>query len=205
MSASRRSTPIGGEDAINNLDKQSILLLRRYQVAAKRALRTTIPTITDRIVVRIPGHWPTYQDLSEIGTQKAPPPFTFPESGLFTQVDCPSGADQLLVSGLAHQKFSICQTFLGPPASAIANMRPFGDGIACQTSGLLDLSRTAALPSSETLNKALSRSKLCQDTRSRFPSADQFTPIRPFHPFTTRSRVWPVEVERSWILSWLEP
>ena len=86
MSASRRSTPIGGEDAINNLDKQSILLLRRYQVAAKRALRTTIPAITDRIVVRIPGHRPTYQDLSEIGTQKAPPPFTFPESGLYGQV-----------------------------------------------------------------------------------------------------------------------
>ena len=107
--------------------------------------------------------------------------------------------------GFAHQKFSICQTFLGPPASAIANMRPFGDGNAFQISGLLDLTKTVALPSSETFNKALSRSKLCQDTRSRLPSADQLTPIKPFHPFTTRSCAWPVEVERSWILSWLEP
>jgi hypothetical protein len=81
----------------------------------------------------------------------------------------------------------------------------FGDGTAWQISGLLDLSRTVPLPSNETFNKAPSRSKLCQDTRSCFPSADQLTPIKPFHPFTTRSRVWPVDVERSWILTWLEP
>ena len=69
-----------------------------------------------------------------------------------------------------RQKFSICHTFLGPPASAIASIRPFGDGNAPQISGLLDLSRTVALPSSVTLSKALTCSKLCQDTRSRFPS-----------------------------------
>ena len=60
---------------------------------------------------------------------------------------------------------------------------------ACQISGLLDLSRTVALPSNETFNRALSRSKLCQETRSALPSADQLMPIKPLHPFTTRSRV----------------
>ena len=31
-----------------------------------------------------------------------------------------------------NQKFSICHTFLVPPASAMAKNRPSGDGIACQ-------------------------------------------------------------------------
>ena len=29
--------------------------------------------------------------------------------------------------------------------------------------------------------------------------------INPFHPFTTRSRALPEDVDRSWIVSWLEP
>src|SRR6267143_822145 len=29
--------------------------------------------------------------------------------------------------------------------------------------------------------------------------------INPFHPFTTRSRVLPVDVDRSWIVPWSEP
>src|SRR5436190_21182778 len=29
--------------------------------------------------------------------------------------------------------------------------------------------------------------------------------INPFHPFTTRSRVFPEDVDRSWIVPWLEP
>jgi hypothetical protein len=107
--------------------------------------------------------------------------------------------------GRAHQKFSICQTFLGPPASAIASIRPFGDGIAAQISGLLDLIRTVALPSNETFNKALSRSKLCQDTSKLFPSGDQSAPINPFHPFTKTSRAFPVDVERKWILPSFAP
>ena len=61
-----------------------------------------------------------------------------------------------------HQKFSICHTFLEPPASAMASIWPLGDGIAAQTSGLLDLRRTEALPSGVTLSNALSRSKSCQ-------------------------------------------
>jgi hypothetical protein len=75
-----------------------------------------------------------------------------------------------------YQKCSTCQTFLGPPASVMASSRPSGDAIAPQTSGLLDLSRTDALPSSVTFSNALSRSQLCQETKRLFPSADQPAP-----------------------------
>lgn len=82
-----------------------------------------------------------------------------------------------LVVGLLNskvQKFSICRTFLGPPASATANHRPSGDGmVAPQISGLVDLSKREALPSRVTFNNALSRSKLCQETGRLLPSADQ--------------------------------
>ena len=47
--------------------------------------------------------------------------------------------------------------FWGPPASVMASSRPSGDAIVPQTSGLLDLSRTDALPSSVTFSNALSR------------------------------------------------
>src|ERR1700716_1289421 len=111
-----------------------------------------------------------------------------------------SSASLVIAAGCRdRQKFSICHTFLGPPASAMASNRPFGDGIAPQASGLLELNRTEALPSSVTCSNALSRSKLCQETSRLFPSADQPAPINPFHPFTTTSRVLPVDVERKWI------
>src|SRR5216683_7355940 len=107
--------------------------------------------------------------------------------------------------GWDHQKFSICHTFLGPPASAMASNRPSGDGMAAQISGLLDLSRTGVLPSSVTFSNALSSSKLCQETRRLFPSGDQSRPINPSHPLTFTSRVLPVDVERKWIFPSLAP
>src|ERR1700756_1685999 len=87
----------------------------------------------------------------------------------------------------------------------MASSRPSGDAIAPQTSGLPELSRTDALPSSVTFSNALSRSTLCQETRRLFPSADQPTPINSFHPVTTRTRVFPVVVERRWIFPSLAP
>src|SRR5215467_14912570 len=83
------------------------------------------------------------------------------------------------ISNEKLQKFSTCQTFLGPPASAIANHRPSGDGMAPQISGLVDLIRTEALPLRVICSNALSRSKLCQETRRLFPSAVQSAPINP--------------------------
>src|SRR5262245_8932929 len=93
------------------------------------------------------------------------------------------------------QKFSTCHTLLGPPASATANHRPSGDGMAPQISGLVDFSRREALPSRVTFSNALSRSKLCQETRRLLPSADQPALINPSHPFTVRSRISPVDVD----------
>src|SRR6266849_751625 len=58
------------------------------------------------------------------------------------------------------QKFFISHTFLVPPASAMAKNWPSGDGIACQIS-LLEWSRTEALPSSVTFNKALPDACFC--------------------------------------------
>src|SRR5215469_9070557 len=87
----------------------------------------------------------------------------------------------------------------------MASKRPFGDGIAPQSAGLLELRRTVALPSNVTFNNALSRSKLCQETNRLFPSADQPAPIKPFHPFTTTSRSLSVAVERKWIFPSFAP
>jgi hypothetical protein len=101
-----------------------------------------------------------------------------------------------------HLKFSIAHTFLVPLASFMASDRPSGDGIA-NSMLLLEWSSTEALPSSVTLSNALSRSCLPQETRRLVPPADQSIAFRPFHPFTTRSRVLPVEVERSRIVPWL--
>jgi hypothetical protein len=146
--------------------------------------------------------------LPESGLLRSLPDFRSPDQTpppLRVNLTCPQEVHSACSFGCTRQKSSTCHTFFGPPASAIASIRPFGDGTACQISGLLDLSRTVALPSNETFSKALSRSKLCQETRSVLPSADQLMPVKPFHPFTTRSRVCPVEVERSWILSWLGP
>ena len=67
------------------------------------------------------------------------------------------------------------------------------------------MSRTVALPSDETFNKALSRSKLCQPISKLFPSGDQSAPNNPFHPFTKTSRIFPVDVERKWILPSFAP
>src|SRR5262249_30269516 len=95
--------------------------------------------------------------------------------------------------------------FLGPPASATANHLPSGDGMAPQISGLVDFSRRETLPSRLTFSKALSRSKLCQETRRLLPSADQSSPINPPHPFTVRSCISPVDVDRRLILPLLAP
>ena len=96
-----------------------------------------------------------------------------------------------------RQKCSICHTFLAPPASAMASHCPSGEATAPQISGLLERSKTDALPSSDTFKKALSWVDLCQLTSTLLPSADQPAPINPFHPFTTKSRVLPVAVERN--------
>jgi hypothetical protein len=82
----------------------------------------------------------------------------------------------------------------------MAKSRPSGDGTA-QTS-FLERSRTEALPSSPTRSKALSESSLSQETRRLFPSADQSMDFNRFHPFTTRSRDLPVDVDRRWITPW---
>jgi hypothetical protein len=83
----------------------------------------------------------------------------------------------------------------------MAKSRPSGEGTA-QTS-FLERSRTEALPSSATFSKALSMSPLRQETRRLFPSADQSMVCKLFHPFTTRSRDLPVDVDWRWITPWL--
>src|SRR5262249_42252122 len=103
---------------------------------------------------------------------------------------------------LDHEKFSISHTFRVPLDSHMASRRPSGDEVALQMSELLEWSRTVTLPSSVTFSRALSDGLLCQETKRLFPSGDQSALINPFHPFTTRSRVSPVEVERSWMVSW---
>lgn len=85
----------------------------------------------------------------------------------------------------------------------MASRRPSGEGIALQMSEFLEWSRTDALPSNVTFSNALSDCLLCQEAKRLFPSVDHAAPINPFHPFTTTSRVSPVEVERSWMVSWL--
>src|SRR6266478_2595914 len=99
-----------------------------------------------------------------------------------------------------HLKFSISHTFLVPVVSAMARSRPSGDGMA-QTS-FLERSRTEALPSSATLSKAVSDASLSQETRRLLPSVDQSMAFNRFHPFTTRSRDLPVDVDRRWITPW---
>src|ERR1700719_1445667 len=100
-----------------------------------------------------------------------------------------------------HLKFSISQTFLVPVTSPMANSRPSGDGTA-QTL-FLERSSTEALPSSATLSKAVSDASLSQETRRLLPSAAQSMAFKSFHPFTTRSRDFPVDVDRRWITPWL--
>src|SRR5882724_9691086 len=117
-------------------------------------------TASKRSSIRLIG--PTVPSPGTKSTSRSPAPKASPTSSRERQLADTAGAwvdsyefrQSEIADALDDQKFSIRHTFLVPPASAMAKNRPSGDGIACQIS-LPERSRTEALPSSVTFNKAL--------------------------------------------------